>query len=88
MATEQGESVNLGEPGYGVDQMFLRYSRDGIALDHSIHIMAFVGGDLDRMAHRVRYGTGKAVLKVDDGQLVPDNVPVPRPANPGPDLPT
>ena len=40
--------------------------------------MAFVGGDLGRMAHRVRYGTGKAVLRVDDGQLVPDNVPVPR----------
>jgi len=78
MATEQVESVNLGESGYGIDQMFLRYSRDGIPLDHAIHIMAFVSGDLGRMARRVRYGTGKSILKVDDGQLVPDNVPVPR----------
>lgn len=78
MATEQVESVNLGEPGYGVDQMFLRYSRDGIPLDHAIHIMAFVGGDLGRMARPAHYTSGKPILRVHDGQLVPDNVPVPR----------
>lgn len=74
----QVESVNLGEPGYGVDQMFLRYSRDGIVLQHSIHIFAFVGGDLGRMAFRSRFGAGKPVLKLQHDELIPDNVPVPR----------
>ncbi len=72
------ETVNMGQVGYGVDQMFLWYARDGVVLDHSIHIFAFVGGDLDRMAFRSRYGYGKPVLKFEDGELVSDNVPVPR----------
>jgi hypothetical protein len=72
------ETVNMGQPGYGVDQMFLRYVRDGIVLEHSIHIFAFVKPDLDRMAFRSNFGYGKPVLKLDHGVLVADNVPVPR----------
>lgn len=75
---ERLDTVNMGQPGYGVDQIFLRYSRDGIVLDHSILIFAFVHGDLDRMSGRSRYGYGKPVLKLDNGALVVDNVPVPR----------
>jgi ribosomal protein L39E len=71
------DTVNMGQPGYGVDQIFLRYSRDGIVLDHSILIFAFVRGDLDRMAGRSKNGYGKPVLKLDNGELVVDNVPVP-----------
>jgi hypothetical protein len=72
------ETVNLGQPGYGVDQMFLRYSRDGMHLEHSIHILAFVEGDLNRMAWRSYSGHGKPVLRLSEGELVTDNVPVPR----------
>jgi hypothetical protein len=72
------ETVNMGQIGYGVDQMFLRYLRNGIVLEHSIHVFAFVGGDLNRMAfpsHHNRYG--KPVLKLEEGELVADNIPVP-----------
>ena len=72
------ETVNMGQPGYGVDQMFLRYLRDGIVLEHSIHIFAFVGDDLRRMALRSILEYGKPVLKLDHEVLVADNVPVPR----------
>ena len=72
------ETVNLAQPGYGVDQMYLRYLRDGTVLDHSIHIFAFVHGDLNRMARLEQNGYGKPVLALDGGELVPDNVPVPR----------
>lgn len=71
------ETVNMGQLGYGVDQMFLWYSRDGIVLEHSIHIFALVGIDLRRMAHRSLFGYGKPVLKLDHEVLVTDNVPVP-----------
>lgn len=72
------ETVNIGLSGYGVDQSYLRYLRDGITIEHSIHVFAFVQADLDRMGrlHVVRYG--KPVLKLDHGVLVVDNVPVPR----------
>lgn len=72
------ETVNMGMPGYGVDQMFLWYSRDGIPLEHSIHIFGFVHGDLDRMGRLDQYGYGKPVLRLEQGELVPDKVPVPR----------
>ena len=71
------ETVNMGQPGYGVDQMFLRYVRDGIVLEHSIHIFAFIQHDLDRMAFRSTVGYGKPVLRLDHEVLVADNVPVP-----------
>ncbi len=72
------ETVNMGQPGYGVDQMFLWYSRDGIPLEHSIHIFGFVHGDLDRMGRLDQHGYGKPVLRLEQGDLVPDRVPVPR----------
>ena len=72
------ESVNLGLPGYGVDQMYLRYLEQGLELEHDVHIVAFVDGDFERMAYRDKNGYGKPVLRIDDGALVVDNVPVPR----------
>jgi hypothetical protein len=58
--------------------MFLWYSREGVSLDHSIHIFAFVHGDLDRMARADQHGYGKPVLRLENGELVLDKVPVPR----------
>jgi hypothetical protein len=75
---ERFETVNMGQPGYGVGQMFLWYSREGVSLDHSIHIFAFVHGDLDRMARADQHGYGKPVLQLEGGELVSDKVPVPR----------
>ena len=72
------ETVNMGQPGFGVDQMFLRYRRDGLPIDHSIHIFAFIGGDLNRMAYSNMHRHGKPVMTVSNGELVVENVPVPR----------
>jgi hypothetical protein len=72
------ETVNMGQPGYGVGQMLLWYERDGAPLDHSIHVFALVHGDLDRMARADQRGYGKPVLRLENGELVRDEVPVPR----------
>ena len=75
---DQFQTVNLGQPGYGVDQIYLRYLRDGITLEHSIHIFAFVDGDLNRMGRLEQHRYGKPALVLDDDVLVVENVPVPR----------
>jgi hypothetical protein len=75
---DQIQTVNLGQPGYGVDQMYLRYLRDGIELEHSVHIFAFVDGDLSRMGRLEQHRFGKPALKLENDILVADNVPVPR----------
>jgi len=73
-------TVNLGQNGYGVDQMYLRYIEDGLKLEHSIHIFAFISSDLDRMSLDSHYGYGKPMLKIDSdtGTLITKNTPVPK----------
>lgn len=72
------ETVNLGQPGYGVDQIYLRYLRDGAQLHQSIHIFAFVSGDFNRMGKLHQHGHGKPIIELDNDRLVTTNVPVPR----------
>ncbi len=72
------ETVNMGQGGYGLDQMFLWYRRDGLRLDHQVHIFAFISGDIGRMAAGDFYGYGKPHLVVEGGRLEVDNYPVPR----------
>lgn len=72
------ETVNMGQGGYGVDQAYLWYRRDGEPFDHQIHILAFITDDFVRMASDRFYGYAKPVLKERDGMLVVENVPVPR----------
>jgi hypothetical protein len=70
--------VNMGETGYGADQMYLRYVREGSRLDHDAHIFAFINDDLRRMQLNALGGYGKPVLKLRNGELATENVPVPR----------
>lgn len=72
------ETANLAQPGYGVDQMYLRYMRDGVVLQRSIHIFAFIIGDLVRMGYPDQHQYGKPVLQIEKDGLVAVNVPVPR----------
>ena len=72
------ETANLGQSGYGTDQAYLRYERDGASVDHSIHLFTFVSGDLDRMARNVQHGVGKPMLRLAGDSLAVENVPVPR----------
>lgn len=71
------EGVNMGQPGYGVDQAYLWYVRDGLALDPDLHFLAFVSGDFWRMLSPLKDGVGKPILQVSGDSLVTRNVPVP-----------
>jgi hypothetical protein len=71
------EAVNLGEGGYGADQAYLRYLRDGQRLEHQVHVFGFIADDFLRMEEPVFLGFGKPILTIEGGDLVTRNVPVP-----------
>jgi hypothetical protein len=71
------ESVNMGQAGYGIDQAFLWYRRDGAPLAHQVHVFAFILDDFRRMQATSFLGYGKPVLAVRDGALTVENTPVP-----------
>lgn len=72
------ETVNMGQGGYGVDQAFLWYRRDGLELEHGLHLFAFIAGDFLRAQRDRNFGSPKPVLRAEQGRLVVDNTPVPR----------
>lgn len=72
------QTVNMGQGGYGIDQAYLWYKRDGDKLAHDITLFAFITADFDRMQREIFLGYGKPVLRVEEGELILDNVPVPR----------
>ena len=76
------ETVNMGQGGYGVDQVYLWYKRDGQALDHDLQVFAVIQDDFRRMQVR-NYSSGggeyaKPVLTLEGDSLRVGNVPVPR----------
>ncbi len=72
------ETVNMGQGGYGVDQAYLWYKRDGSKLRHQAQILAFITEDFLRMSFDNFWGWAKPVIKEQQGALVITNVPVPR----------
>jgi len=73
------ETVNLGQGGFGLDQIYLRYKRDGLKFEHQILIFAFIANDLIRMDPEAdRQGARKPFLEIESGKLVVKNVPVPK----------
>ncbi len=73
------ETVNLGQGGYGIDQAYLWYRREAPALDHQLHLFAFISEDFLRMESDTFLGYGKPVLALGPGgELETRNVPVPR----------
>lgn len=70
--------VNMGQPGYGVDQAYLQYMRDATPLEHSVHLFAFIGYDVERIQHDMYQGYGKPIMRIENGDLRTDNVPVQR----------
>jgi hypothetical protein len=71
------ETVNMGQGGYGIDQAYLWYKRDGVALDHNVHLFAFITDDFSRMKSPTFHGYGKPVLAIRNRVLTIENVPVP-----------
>lgn len=72
------ESVNMGQGGYGIDQAYLWYLRDGTRIEHDVHLFSFITDDYDRMRRTQFGGYEKPVLTVAGDSLVVGNVPVPR----------
>lgn len=75
---ERLEVINMGQGGYGIDQAYLWYKRDGAKLDHDILILAFITEDFRRMRSDSFAGYGKPVLAIENGALVTKNQPVPK----------
>ena len=67
---ERFESINMGQGGYGVDQAYLWYRRDGQAFAHDVLIFAFIADDFLRMMRTSFTGYPKSVLTVEGGKPV------------------
>jgi hypothetical protein len=74
------ETINMGQEGYGIDQAYLWYKRDGSKLTPDIHIFAFITQDFYRMQQHNYFGYSKPILDLQDNVLVIHNVPVPQPS--------
>jgi hypothetical protein len=76
------ETVNMGQGGYGVDQVYLWYKRDGRRLEHDFQVFAVIQDDFRRMQARSYLSEGgqyaKPVLALDGDSLRTENVPVPK----------
>jgi hypothetical protein len=72
------ETLNMAQRGFGIDQAYLWYRRDGARYTHQLHLFAFIWADFERMAVTSFTGYSKPILKLRDGRLVTENVPVPR----------
>lgn len=76
------ETVNMGQGGYGLGQIYLWYERDGGSLAHQVQILALITDDVARMAESEFGGYGMPMLFVEHDALVVKGVPVPGPASP------
>ena len=75
------EALNLGVSGYGVDQIWLAYTRRGIELDADVVLCCVIEDDFRRMMFD-RFGDhfAKPWIELVDDALVVRNVPVPEDA--------
>jgi hypothetical protein len=72
------ETINMGQGGYGIDQMYLWYMRDGTLLEHNVHIFAMIRYDVGRAASERFVVYGKPLLTLEKGEIVVHNTPVPK----------
>ena len=68
---------NLGVPGYGLDQMLIRFRSTVDLFEQPIVVVGVFTNDLDRAVLRVR-DSAKPYFVVDHGQLEMRGVPIPR----------
>jgi hypothetical protein len=72
------ETVNMGLGGYGFDQAYLWYMRDGTQLDHDMHLFVFLTDDFRRMRSDRFMGYGKPLLALQADTIAVANIPVPK----------
>jgi hypothetical protein len=71
-------TLNMAQRGYGIDQAYLWYKRDGARYQRQVHLFTFIWHDFERMALTEFTGYPKSKLALKNGHLVATNVPVPR----------
>lgn len=69
--------VNMGLGGYGLGQDYLWYMRDGVKIETDLLTFVFFSANFHRMMHDKFLGYGKPILRLEEGVLTVDNVPVP-----------
>jgi hypothetical protein len=69
------ETINVGQDGYGLDQTYLWYRREGPALGAAIHVLGITDAEIARMASARFLDYGKPTLTLHDGALEVANVP-------------
>lgn len=72
------ETVNMGQGGYGVDQAYLWYRRDGARIPHQVQVLALNDVQFERALVPTYAGRSKPYFTLDGDRLVLKNVPVPR----------
>jgi hypothetical protein len=70
-------STNMGQSGYGLDQVYLWYKRDGLELEHDVQLLAYITNDFIRMQSKTAFGYAKPIVMVRGDSLVTAGVPVP-----------
>jgi hypothetical protein len=71
-------TINVAQRGYGLDQSYLWYRRDGARFPHDVQMFAVNATDFDRTALANLTGYPKPTLAIKDGALIAENVPVPQ----------
>jgi hypothetical protein len=79
-AADNGLQVlNMGVPGYGIDQMVLKYERHGAALEPDLIILGIYVSDYERSTVAFT-AAAKPLFQLVNDQLLLTNSPVPAPA--------
>ena len=72
------QTINMGVPGYGLDQVYLLQLREGSKLDYDIQLLAITTDYFRRMTKGNLLGYDKPMLELRNGELVVTRVPVPK----------
>ncbi|MBI3590000.1 MAG: hypothetical protein HY094_01310 [Candidatus Melainabacteria bacterium] len=72
------ETINMGQVGFGIDQFYLWYMRDGKRFNHNIHLLAFITEDIYRINDDRFSLYNKPKLKLINEKLSTTNTPVPK----------
>jgi hypothetical protein len=78
--------VNAAVGGWGADQIVVRAEQLIPKLTPRLIIVSFFSGNPQRNQYSLYGGMSKSYFKVDNGTLVPMNLPVPKPTGPGASL--
>ena len=72
------QTVNMGQGGYGIDQAYLWYKRNGTQLHHNVQVFAFITPDFARMRFKIFLGMPKPILRLRNREISVENIPVTR----------